>query len=116
MSTVVLPSGASMSATASPSAPAGARPARTVLPGFGLSLGFAMTYLSLLVLLPLAALFLRAAGVGFVGIWHELTSARVLHALGLSFGGALAAAAINTIFGTLIAWTFVRYDFPGKKL
>src|SRR2546423_8033146 len=118
MSTAILPSAAAadMSATASPPASAGARPSRGVLPGFGLSLGFALSYLSLLVLIPLAALFLRAAGLGIEGIWHELSSARVQHALVLSFSGALAAAAINTVFGALIAWTFVRYDFPGKKL
>jgi len=118
MSTAILPSAAAaeMSATAPLTLPNPARPVRGVLPGFGLSLGFALSYLSLLVLIPLAALFLRAAGLGIEGIWHELTSARVLHALGLSFGGALAAAAINTVFGALIAWTFVRYDFAGKKL
>ena len=117
MSAVVLPSvAAEMSATASPPARAGARPSRGVLPGFSLSLGFTLTYLSLLVLIPLAALFLRAAGVGLAGILHELTSPRVLHALGLSFGGALAAAAINSVFGALVAWTFVRYEFPGKKV
>jgi sulfate transport system permease protein len=118
MSTAILPSAAAadMSATASPPVPAGAKSPRGVLPGFGLSLGFALSYLSLLVLIPLAALFLRAAGLGLEGIWHELTSARVQHALAISFGGALAAAGINTLFGALIAWTFVRYDFPGKKL
>jgi sulfate transport system permease protein len=118
MSTAILPSAAAaeMSATASPPATAAARPLRGVLPGFGLSLGFALSYLSLLVLIPLAALFLRAAGLGFAGIWHEVSSPRVQHALALSFSGALAAAAINTVFGALIAWTFVRYDFPGKKL
>jgi sulfate transport system permease protein len=65
---------------------------------------------------PLAALLLRAAGLGFAGWWEVLTSSRVLHALGLSFGGALVAATINAVFGTLIAWTFVRYDFPGRRL
>jgi len=105
-----------MSATASPPATAAARPLRGVLPGFGLSLGFTLSYLSLLVLIPLAALFLHAAGSGIAGIWHELSSPRVQHALTLSFSGALAAAAINTVFGALIAWTFARYDFPGKKL
>ena len=89
---------------------------RSVLPGFGLSLGFSLTYLSLLVLIPLAALFLHAAGLGFAGFWHELAQPRVLHALALSFGGALLAAAINTVAGALIAWTFVRYEFPGKRL
>jgi sulfate transport system permease protein len=118
MSTAILPSAAAadMSATASPPVPAGANLTRGVLPGFGLSLGFTLSYLSLLVLIPLVALFLRAAGLGLEGIWAELTSARVLHALSLSFGGALAAAGINTVFGALIAWTFVRYDFAGKKL
>src|SRR5689334_21851128 len=118
MSTAILPSAAAaeMSATAPLRLPNPSRSVRGVLPGFGLSLGFALSYLSLLVLIPLAALFLRAAGLGVEGIWHELTSARVLHALCLSFGGALAAAAINTVFGALIAWTFVRYDFAGKKL
>jgi sulfate transport system permease protein len=101
---------------ASPRAPFTTRSSRSVLPGFGLSLGFTLTYLSLLVLIPLAALFLRAAGLGIEGLWTALSSARVLHALTLSFGGALAAAAINTVFGALIAWTFVRYDFPGKRL
>ena len=86
------------------------------MPGFGLSLGFAVSYLSLLVLIPLTALFLRVAGLGVEGIVRELASARLQHALALSFGGALAAAAINTVFGTLIAWTFVRYEFPGKRL
>jgi len=90
--------------------------ARRVLPGFGLGLGVTLTYLSLIVLLPLAALILRAAGIGLGGLWQHLASARVGHALGLSFGGALAAAAVNAVFGSAIAWTFVRYDFPGKRL
>jgi len=105
-----------MSATASASPATDTRPPRGVLPGFGISLGFTLSYLSLLVLIPLAALFLRVAGLGPAGIWQELSSPRVLHALGLSFGGALAAAAINSVFGTLIAWTFVRYEFPLKKI
>lgn len=92
------------------------RAPRSALPGFGISLGFTLTYLSLLVLIPLAALFLHAAGLGAGGILRELGQARVLHALALSFGGALAAAAINVVFGSLIAWTFVRYDFAGKRL
>jgi len=114
MTTAILPSAAAMSATASSASDT--RPPRGVLPGFGISLGFTLSYLSLLVLIPLAALFLRVAGLGLAGIWHELSSPRVLHALGLSFGGALAAAAINSVFGTLIAWTFVRYEFPLKKV
>jgi len=89
---------------------------RSVLPGFGLSLGFTLSYLSLLVLIPLAALFLHAAGLGVSGLIRELSQPRVVHALTLSFGGALAAAAINTVVGSLVAWTFVRYDFAGKRL
>ncbi|TLY49804.1 MAG: sulfate ABC transporter permease subunit CysT [Gammaproteobacteria bacterium] len=93
-------------------------PARTprALPGLTLTLGFTLTYLSLIVLIPLAGLLLRAAGLGLEGWWKVLSSERVLHALALSFGGALIAAAINAVFGTLIAWTFVRYEFPGRRL
>jgi len=94
----------------------GARTRRSVLPGLGLSLGVTLTYLSLLVLIPLAALFLHAAGLGVSGLIRELGQPRVIHALTLSFGGALAAAAINTVAGSLVAWTFVRYDFYGKRL
>ncbi len=117
MNSVVLArSAAGMDQTSPVSVAGRARARRSALPGFGLSLGISLTYLSLLVLIPLAALFVHAAGLGASAIWHELTSYRVLHALGLSFGGALAAAAINIVFGTLIAWTFVRYDFAGKRL
>ncbi|HZR35077.1 MAG TPA: sulfate ABC transporter permease subunit CysT [Nevskia sp.] len=92
------------------------RRAGRVLPGFGLAMGFTLTYLSLLVLIPLAGLFVRAAGLGVEGLVHTLASARVLAALRLSFGGALFAAGINAVFGTLVAWTFVRYEFWGKRL
>jgi sulfate transport system permease protein len=117
MNTVILQrQSAALGATAPTRGSARAKRSRSVLPGFGLSLGFSLTYLSLLVLIPLAALFLHAAGVGPAGLVRELSQTRVLHALALSFGGALAAAAINTVFGSLIAWTFVRYDFAGKRL
>ena len=96
--------------------PARTRRARRVLPGFGLAMGFTVTYLSLLVLIPLAGLFWRSASLGLDGWWHVIGSPRVLAALRLSFGGALLAAAINAVFGTLAAWTFVRYEFPGKRL
>lgn len=89
---------------------------RRALPGLTITLGFTLTYLSLIVLIPLAALLLRATGLGPVGLWHVVSSERVLHALALSFGGALVAALINAVFGALIAWTFVRYEFPGKRL
>jgi len=97
-----------------PSAPA--RRPRRVLPGFGLAMGFTLAYLSLLVLIPLAGLFVRAAGLGTEGLLHTLASPRVLAALRLSFGGALLAAGVNAVFGTLVAWTFVRYRFWGKRL
>jgi len=102
-----------VSAIAIEQAPAPAR--RRVMPGFGLTLGFTLSYLSLIVLIPLAALMVNAAGLGVAGIWKVLNSSQVLSALRLSFGGALIAAAINAVFGSLIAWTFVRYDFPGKR-
>jgi len=117
MSAAILPrASTAMKATAKARVTRRSRPPRSALPGFGLSLGFTLTYLSLLVLIPLAALFLHAAGLGVTGIVRELAQPRVLHALGLSFGGALAAATINTVFGSLVAWTFVRYDFAGKRL
>jgi sulfate transport system permease protein len=104
-----------VSAAAASAWPFGARAPRRALPGLSITLGFTLTYLSLIVLIPLAALLLRAGGLGFAGLWEVFTSARVLHALQLSFGGALVAAAINAVFGALIAWTFVRYEFPGKR-
>lgn len=85
------------------------------MPGFGLTLGFTLTYLSLIVLIPLAALVINAAGLGAGGLWKVLRTSQVLNALWLSFGGALIAAAVNAVFGSVIAWTFVRYDFPGKR-
>ncbi|MGQ0586145.1 MAG: sulfate ABC transporter permease subunit CysT [Gammaproteobacteria bacterium] len=84
------------------------------LPGFGLTLGYTLAYLSLLVLIPLAGVFVKAAGSD--GLWQALTSPRVLGALQLSFGTALAAAALNAVFGLLVAWVFVRYEFPGKRV
>ncbi len=105
-----------MSTLAARGWPFGARAQRRALPGLSITLGFTLTYLSLIVLIPLAALLLRAGGLGFAGLWDVLSSARVLHALELSFGGAFVAAAINAVFGALIAWTFVRYEFPGKRV
>jgi sulfate transport system permease protein len=85
------------------------------LPGFGVTLGFTLAYLSLIVLIPLAGVFVKAAGLGVDGLWHALATPRVLAALQLSFGTALAAAALNAGFGLLVAWVFVRYEFPGKR-
>src|SRR6266545_7653875 len=88
----------------------------SVLPGFGLSLGVAITALSLIVLLPLAALVLRAGSLGPVRFWELATDPRTLAALKISFGTAFIAAAINAVFGLLLAWVLVRYRFPGRKL
>lgn len=88
----------------------------SALPGFGLSLGITVTYLSLIVLIPLSALFF----IAFDQSWHDFRAAafneRTLAAYRLSFGGALTAAAINAVLGTLIAWVLVRYRFPGRRL
>jgi len=86
------------------------------LPGFGLTLGFSMLWLSLVVLVPLLALLLRAAGLGAAGWWKILTDKRVLAALELSFGTALVAALVVSLVGGLIAWVLVRYRFPGRAL
>lgn len=87
----------------------------SVIPGFGLTLGYTLVYLSLIVLIPLAGVFFKAAGLGLGGFWEVVSSPRVLAALKLSFGAAFAGALINLIFGPLVAWVFVRYKFFGKK-
>jgi sulfate transport system permease protein len=87
-----------------------------VVPGFGLSLGVTLAWLSLIVLIPLAGLLLKAGGLGWNGLWQIWTEPRVLAALKLSFGTALAAAAFNAVMGTLVAWVLVRYRFPGKRI
>jgi len=89
---------------------------RSSLPGFGLTLGITLTWVSLIVLLPLSALMLRPWELGISGLWHSLTEPRVLAALCLSFGAATLAAAINVPLGLLIAWVMVRYRFPGRGL
>jgi sulfate transport system permease protein len=90
--------------------------AHRVLPGFGLSLGFTLTYLSLIVLIPLAAVFIRATSLSFDAFWQAVTAPRVVASYRLSFGASLLAAAINTAFGFLLAWSLVRYRFPGKRV
>jgi sulfate transport system permease protein len=89
---------------------------RHVLPGFRLSLGFTLFYLTSLVLIPLLALLLRPVSLGFEGFWTAIATPRVLASLRLSFGMAAAAAVIDSIFGLVIAWVLVRYRFPGKGL
>lgn len=87
-----------------------------VLPGFGLSLGFTLAYLSLIVLIPLSAVFIKSLGVGWDGLWEILTSERIIKSLQVSFTTALIAALVNVVFGFLLAWCLVRYSFPGKRI
>src|SRR5580692_7539647 len=92
------------------------RSRRRVLPGFGLSLGFTLFYLTGIVLIPLLALILRPFTLGWDGFWTAISSPRVLASLRLSFGMAALASAIDTVFGFVLAWVLVRYRFPGKGL
>jgi sulfate transport system permease protein len=102
-------------------AAAGAAPGRVqprrnrgVLPGFKLSLGYTVTYLSLIVLIPLAGLVWKSAGLGWSGFWEAVAAPRALAAYRLTFGAAFVAAAVNVVFGLVTAWVLARYDFPGK--
>jgi sulfate/thiosulfate transport system permease protein len=88
----------------------------SAIPGFGLALGFTLTYLSLIVLIPLAGLVLKSATLGFSGFWEVVTGPRTLAALELSFFTSLAAATVNAVFGVIIAWVLIRYRFPGRRL
>jgi sulfate transport system permease protein len=88
----------------------------SVIPGFGLSFGVTVTWLTLIILIPLAVLVLHSASIGFSGYGELLTDERTLNALKISFGTALVAALINVVFGVTIAWVLVRYRFPGKRL
>ncbi len=110
-------------ALASPAggAASGPRPARTfrrhsVLPGFGLSLGFTVLYLCLIVLLPLSAAFLKTFTVSLPTFWATISSPRVVASYELTFGTSFAAALVNATFGLLVAWVLVRYKFPGRRL
>lgn len=88
---------------------------RGVLPGFKLTLGFTILYLSLIVLIPLSATFLKAAELGWSGFFDVVTQPRVLASYRLTFGASLAGALINAFFGLIVAWVLVRYTFPFKK-
>lgn len=88
----------------------------SALPGFGPALGFTLLYLSFFVLLPLTALALRPWETGVDHLWRVLSDERTLDALRLSFGASFVAACINAVFGTIVAWVLVRYEFPGRKL
>ena len=92
------------------------RTRHSVLPGFGLALGFTVFYLSLIVLIPLSAAFIKTASMSWEAFWGTVTAPRVLASFELSFGAALIAAVINAFFGLIVAWVLVRYRFAGKKL
>ena len=87
-----------------------------VLPGFGLTLGFTLFYLALVVLIPLSAVFLKTFTLSWEGFWSAVTSERVMASYRLSFGASLIAAIINVVFGSVVAWVLVRYRFPGKRI
>ena len=92
------------------------RATRRVLPGFRLTLGYTLAYLSLIVLIPISALFLKTFSLTFEQFWIAVSSPRVMAAYKLTFGASLIAALVNLVFGLLLAWVLVRYKFPGKKL
>jgi len=87
----------------------------SVIPGFGLTLGFTIVYLTLIVLIPLSGVAWRSASLGWADFWAIATDERTLRALRLSFGASFIAALINVVFGTLVAWVLVRYRFPGRR-
>src|ERR687892_2644358 len=88
----------------------------SVLPGFGLTLGYSILYLSLIVLLPLAALVVRPTSLSLAEFWQAVTSPRVVASYKLTLGASLVGATVNAVFGFIVAWTLVRTDFPGKRL
>ncbi|MFA5630732.1 MAG: sulfate ABC transporter permease subunit CysT [Porticoccaceae bacterium] len=88
----------------------------SVLPGFGLSLGYTLVYLSIIVLIPLSAVFIKTTELSFAEFWQVISAPRMVASYKLSFGASLAAGAINAVFGLMLAWVLVRYSFPGKRL
>lgn len=89
---------------------------RHVLPGFGLSLGFALAYLSLIVFIPLSAVFIKSATMSPAAFWETISAPRAVASYRLTFGASLVAASTNAVFGLILAWVLVRYSFPGKKI
>jgi sulfate/thiosulfate transport system permease protein len=89
---------------------------RSILPGFGMTLGFTVSYLCLIVLIPLSATFLKAATLTWPRFWHVISDPRALASYRITFGASLIGASINLVFGLLVAWVLVRYQFPGRRL
>ena len=88
----------------------------SVIPGFGLTLGFSLAYLTLIILIPLSGLVWRSAALGWTDFWAIVADRRTINALEISFGTAFLAAAVNVVFGTIVAWVLVRYRFPGRRI
>lgn len=88
----------------------------SVIPGFGVTLGFSLAYLALIILIPLSGLAWRSASLGWADFFAIATDRRTLKALEISFGASLIAAAVNVVFGTIVAWVLVRYEFPGRRV
>ena len=107
-----------MTSLAMPGSTAASKPSKApgrVIPGFGISLGFTLFYLALIVLIPLSAVFLNTFSMTWAEFWATVTSERVMASYRLSFGASLIAAALNVVFGGIVAWVLVRYKFPGKR-
>src|SRR5690349_4038558 len=92
-----------------------ARTKFNALPGFGLTIGFTLFYVGVVVLIPVAGLFLKAAQLSWEDFWRLATDPRALAAYRLTFGASFAAALVNAVFGTILAWVLVRYRFPGRR-
>ena len=92
------------------------RPSRRILPGFGLTMGITVTYLTLLVLIPLSAVFIRSSGMGWDAFWSAITGRQVVASYKVTFGISFLAAATNAVFGFLVAWVLTRYRFPGRRI
>ena len=89
---------------------------QSVIPGFGVTLGFTLAYLGLIVLIPLSAVVWKTTDLSFAQFWAVISEPRVVASLKLSFGASLIAASVNAFFGLILAWALVRYEFPGKKI
>lgn len=102
--------------TTAPAAAGGRFRTPSVIPGFGVTLGFSLAYLALIILIPLSGLAWRSASLGWAEFWEIATGPRTVAALKISFGASLIAAAVNVVFGTIVAWVLVRYEFPGRRV
>ena len=89
---------------------------RSIIPGFGLSMGYTLVYLSLIVLIPLSVMFIQTTTLGWLEFWETVTADRVVASYKLTFFSSFAAASLNAVFGLIIAWVLVRYEFPGKRI